>query len=78
MCCSSSARVSKTKGVETLVKDFPRTVHQRKGKVVYVNLTQPTKEWKEFIDFWVECDCDTWVRDLKARQPFLARERGTG
>jgi hypothetical protein len=51
MCCSFSARVSKTKGVETLVKDFPTTVHQRKGKVVYVNLTQPTKEWKEIIDF---------------------------
>ena len=48
----SAAQVSKTKGVETLEtlgKDFARTVHQRKGKVVYVNLTQPSKEWNRQV-----------------------------
>ncbi|KAI0131060.1 DHS-like NAD/FAD-binding domain-containing protein [Daldinia grandis] len=56
------------KGVKDMVKEFARSVHERDGLVVYVNLTAPkAKGWDGVIDYWVECDCDSWVKDLKRR-----------
>ena len=45
--------------------------------MVFVNLTEPAKStWNGVIDYWVEWDCDTWVRDLTERQPVLCRTHG--
>lgn len=51
-----------TDEVKLLVKDFANVVHQRGGKVVFVNLTEPAeKTWNGVINYWVEWDCDAWV-----------------
>jgi NAD-dependent histone deacetylase SIR2 len=69
----------KTDGVKFLVKDFAKVVHERAGKVVFVNLTEPSKSaWDGVIDYWVEWDCDAWVRDLVVRQPALSARDGEG
>ncbi|KAL2168374.1 hypothetical protein VTG60DRAFT_7353 [Thermothelomyces hinnuleus] len=61
-----------THGVQLLIKDFARVIHKKRaGKVVFVNLTEPAKSWDGEIDYWVEWDCDAWVRDLVKRQPAL-------
>lgn len=43
-----------THGVKNLVRDFAKTIHERAGKVVFVNLTKPAKSWGGVIDYWVE------------------------
>ncbi|CAG8495417.1 13343_t:CDS:2 [Dentiscutata heterogama] len=54
-----SLRIS---GVKTLIKDFARAVHGRKGYVILVNTTDiVTKEWNEFIDYQIEGTCNEWV-----------------
>lgn len=60
-----------THGVKHLVKDFAKIIHKRAGKVVFVNLTEPARNWDGVIDYWVEWDCDAWVQDLTNRQPAL-------
>jgi NAD-dependent histone deacetylase SIR2 len=63
-----------THGVKSLVRDFARTVHDSGGVVVMVNRTQPASStWDRFIDYWVEWDCDAWVRDLMLRQPLPSK-----
>lgn len=34
------------------------------GKVIFVNKTAPTKEWKSVIDYHVLGDTDEWVRQV--------------
>lgn len=61
-----------THGVQLLIRDFAKVIHKRRaGKVVFINLTGPAKSWDSVIDYWVEWDCDAWVRDLVERQPAL-------
>lgn len=61
-----------THGVQLLIRDFAKVIHKRRaGKVVFVNRTEPAKSWANVIDYWVESDCDAWVRDLVERQPAL-------
>jgi NAD-dependent SIR2 family protein deacetylase len=60
-----------THGVQLLIRDFAKVIHKRRaGKVVFVNLTKP-ESWDSVIDYWVEWDCDSWVKDLVERQPAL-------
>lgn len=61
----------RTHGVKRLVKDFAKAIHKRAGKVVFVNLTEPAVSWDGVIDYWVDWDCDAWVRDLMDRRPEL-------
>jgi len=61
----------RTHGVKRLVKDFAKVIHKRAGKVVFVNLTEPAESWDGVIDYWVDWDCDAWVRDLIDRRPEL-------
>lgn len=62
-----------TYGVRKLVKDFRRTVKGCNGLVIYVNRTNPADgAFTGVIDYWVEWDCDDWVRDLMRRSEFLA------
>ncbi|KAK0728707.1 DHS-like NAD/FAD-binding domain-containing protein [Lasiosphaeria miniovina] len=68
----------KTHGVRDLVKDIARVIHNRQaGKVVLVNLTKPAKSWDGVIYYWVEWDCDAWVRDLMGRQPALVTDESS-
>lgn len=60
-------------GLKTVVREFAKTVHNRKdGKVIFVNYTKPAESvWADIIDFWVEMDCDSWVEDLKEKKPII-------
>lgn len=59
-------------GLKVLVKEFAKAVHDRGGKVVFVNFTKPPESvWADIIDYWVQWDCDAWVTDLRARKPAL-------
>ncbi|KAI1373334.1 DHS-like NAD/FAD-binding domain-containing protein [Hypoxylon crocopeplum] len=59
-------------GLKVMVKEFAKAVHNKGGKVVFINLTKPSESaWGDMIDFWIEWDCDAWVDDLKERKPHL-------
>ncbi|KAH6631306.1 hypothetical protein F5144DRAFT_214746 [Chaetomium tenue] len=65
-------------GLKVLVKEFAKAVHDRGGKVVFVNFTKPPESvWADIIDYWVQWDCDAWVGDLQARKPALWLPPGT-
>ncbi|GAB1318444.1 NAD-dependent deacetylase hst3 [Madurella fahalii] len=65
-------------GLKVLVREFAKAVHDRGGKVVFVNFTKPPESvWADIIDFWVQWDCDAWVGDLQARKPSLWLPPGT-
>lgn len=63
----------KVHGLKTVVREFAKTVHNRKdGKVIFVNYTKPADSvWADIIDFWIEMDCDAWIEDLKGKKPIL-------
>jgi len=62
----------KVHGLKNLVRQFSNAVHSKGGKIVFVNFTKPAESiWGDFIDCWVEWDCDAWVGDLKDRIPLL-------
>lgn len=59
----------KVHGLKIIVKEFAKTVHDRGGKVIFVNRTKPPEStWGDVIDYWVGWDCDAWVLDLKERR----------
>ncbi|KAK7748219.1 NAD-dependent deacetylase hst3 [Diatrype stigma] len=59
-------------GLKVMVKEFAKAVHQKGGKVVFINFTKPSESvWGDIIDYWIEWDCDAWVTDLKDRKPHL-------
>lgn len=59
-------------GLKVMVREFANTIHNRGGKVVFVNFTKPPESsWGDFIDYWVQWDCDAWVDDLQTRIPKL-------
>jgi hypothetical protein len=65
-------------GLKILVKEFAKAVHLKGGKVVFVNQTKPPEStWGDFIDYWVEWDCDDWVLDLKQRRKDLWLPQGS-
>lgn len=61
----------KVKGIQRVVTEFAKTVHNKKGgTVIFVNLTKPADSiWSNLIDYWVNMDCDRYVADLKKRRP---------
>lgn len=63
----------KVHGLKTVVREFAKTVHNRKdGKVIFVNYTKPAESvWADIFDFWVEMDCDSWIEDLKEKKPII-------
>ncbi|KAG5960809.1 hypothetical protein E4U58_004515 [Claviceps cyperi] len=62
-------------GLKVMVREFAKAVHSKGGKVVFVNLTEPPKSvWGDVIDYWVQWDCDAWVKDLQVRIPGLWHE----
>ncbi|KAH8783264.1 DHS-like NAD/FAD-binding domain-containing protein, partial [Diaporthe sp. PMI_573] len=51
-------------GPKRLAKLFAREIKKNGGMVVYVNLTKPQAVWRDLVDYWVNWDCDEWVKDL--------------
>ncbi|KAK4139048.1 NAD-dependent histone deacetylase HST3 [Dichotomopilus funicola] len=43
-----------THGVKHLVKDFAKIIHKRAGKVVFVNLTEPARDWDAGTLLWLD------------------------
>ncbi len=65
-------------GLKVLVREFAKAVHNKGGKVVFINFTKPPDSvWSDIIDYWVESDCDAWVGDLQKRKPILFLPPGT-
>lgn len=59
-------------GLKVMVREFAKAIHQKGGKVVFINFTKPSESiWGDIIDYWVQWDCDAWVDDLKERKPTL-------
>ena len=68
----------KVAGVKSLVKSLSKIIHNKGGKVIYVNKTKlSASSWKNYIDYEVVSDCDEFVRMLKTEIPdlFLTQEQ---
>ena len=55
----------KVHGLKRLVKQFAKAVHAKKGLVVFVNATPPSKEWEGVIDVHVHGETDRWVERVE-------------
>lgn len=57
----------KVHGLKRLVKDFAKAVHggKKRGLVVFVNATPPSKEWEGIIDVHIEGETDRWVEKVE-------------
>ncbi len=42
-------------------KAFSDAVHKAGGKVIFVNKTAPSTQWKAVFDYFVKGDCDSWA-----------------
>lgn len=60
-------------GIKTLVKDFAKEVKENGGHVIFINKTASTKisGFSENVDYFIQGDCDTYMRDLADRWPSL-------
>ncbi len=56
----------KVHGLRSLVKDLAKSVHEKGGIVVFVNLTHPGKEWEGVVDTWIKGTTDEWVARAEA------------
>ncbi|KAG5418563.1 HST3 [Candida metapsilosis] len=67
----------KVDGVKKLVKSLSKQIHERGGKVLFINKTSLSKMWHQYIDYEILCDCDQFIRILKAEIPdlFLTQEQ---
>lgn len=67
----------KVDGVKKLVKSLSKQIHERGGKVLFVNKTNLSKMWHQYVDYEILCDCDQFIRILKAEIPdlFLTQEQ---
>ncbi|WVQ99465.1 hypothetical protein IAU59_006600 [Kwoniella sp. CBS 9459] len=65
----------KVHGLKRLVKEFAKSVHtgtgsssssnKKKGVVVFVNATPPSKEWEGIIDYHIQGETDKWVERVE-------------
>lgn len=55
----------KVHGLKRLVKEFAKVVHAKKGLVVFVNATPPSKEWEGVIDVHIHGETDKWVERVE-------------
>lgn len=64
-------------GVKKLVKSLANSIHSRNGKVVFINKTPLSKQWSNFVDYEILCDCDQFIKILKIEIPdlFLTQEQ---
>lgn len=62
----------KVAGVKELVKNLSKIIHDKGGKVIYINKTKlSASSWKQYIDYEILSDCDDFVRILKKEIPDL-------
>ena len=60
----------KIPGFKRLIKDFAKSVHKQKGKVILLNMTDVLcAEWNDVIDYYVEGGCDDFVDHMKSTRP---------
>ncbi|WWD17235.1 hypothetical protein CI109_101673 [Kwoniella shandongensis] len=57
----------KVHGLKRLVKEFAKSVHggAKRGLVVFVNATPPSKEWEGVIDVHIQGETDKWVERVE-------------
>ncbi|KAJ1555450.1 hypothetical protein HK096_008058, partial [Nowakowskiella sp. JEL0078] len=56
----------KVHGIKRLVKDLAKTVHERKGKVIFINRTELSRaEWEGVFDYYVQSNTDDAVEALE-------------
>lgn len=68
----------KVDGVKKLVKTLAHSIHERGGKVIFINKTSlSSSQWENYIDYQILTDCDNFVRILKQEIPdlFLTQEQ---
>ncbi|KAG5354486.1 NAD-dependent protein deacetylase hst4 [Yarrowia sp. B02] len=58
-------------GIKTLVRDFAQEVKANGGHVIFINKTPPAKIPGFHADYFIEGDCDAYMRDLAERWPSL-------
>lgn len=67
----------KVDGVKKLVKSLATSIHAKGGKVIFVNKTSLSKQWENYIDYEILCDCDQFINIMKIEVPdlFLTQEQ---
>lgn len=67
----------KVDGVKKVVRTLAKNIHDKGGKVIFVNKTPLAKNWDSVVDYEVLSDCDNFVRLLKTEIPdlFLTQEQ---
>ncbi|EGV63584.1 NAD-dependent deacetylase hst3 [Yamadazyma tenuis] len=68
----------KVDGVKKLVKSLATSIHEKGGKVIFINKTQvSSSQWDNYVDYQVLCDCDNFIKVLKQEIPdlFLTQEQ---
>ncbi|KAK6458835.1 DHS-like NAD/FAD-binding domain-containing protein, partial [Scheffersomyces xylosifermentans] len=55
----------KVDGVKKLVKSLSASIHDKGGKVIFINKTPLSKQWENYFDYEILSDCDSFVRILK-------------
>ncbi|CUM68258.1 uncharacterized protein PRCAT00005979001 [Priceomyces carsonii] len=67
----------KVDGVKKLAKSLCNTIHNRGGKVIFINKTPVSKQWENFIDYEILSDCDNFIKILRHEIPdlFLTQEQ---
>lgn len=67
----------KVDGVKKVVRTLAKSIHDKGGKVIFVNKTPLAKNWDSVVDYEVLSDCDNFVRLLKIEIPdlFLTQEQ---
>ncbi|CAK7897282.1 NAD-dependent histone deacetylase Hst3p [[Candida] anglica] len=67
----------KVDGVKKLVRSLASSIHDKGGKIVFVNKTPVSTSWSGIIDYQVLGDCDEFVRAVKREIPdlFLTQEQ---
>lgn len=57
----------KVSGCKSLVKDFSKAVHNRGGKVIFINTTEvATNNWEGVIDVHIQGTSDDWAELVEA------------
>lgn len=60
----------KIAALKKFIKQLAKSIHlnhPRTGRVIFINKTQPTKEWETVFDYQVLSDADTWVALTEAK-----------
>jgi hypothetical protein len=51
-------------GIKKMIKDFGTRIRGKNGKIVFVNMTRPPKEIEQYIDYFIQGECDPKVLEI--------------